>query len=187
MRFTKYIITVIFAFCLSNNLHSQKTKNPKQIGNRKQTSNPNIPYIYVNDFRDYEVLKQLIVNKKDTSTVYTLKFNAVASAMYTQKVLFDKFGKWTTAVQAEDNRNYILIWKNIKLFDDKEELFTVAANGVESREEMFASVMVFDSKNNDCLSENNVYKNEIITLFKNCIHRLNNDNTFYTIYKEFIN
>lgn len=175
-------------FCFSNSLHSQRLKKGKPAGDdRKETSNPNMPYIYKNGFSNYEVIKLITVSNKDTSAVYTLKFNAAASAMYTKKILFDKFGKWTTAVPAGDNRNYILIWGNIKLFDDKEELFTVAAHGIESREEIFSSVMVFDSKNNDCLTENNEYKSEIITLFTNYIHKINKDDTFYALYRTMIN
>jgi len=187
MKNLKYLFLALLFVCFSNNSYSQKTTKQKTVGDRKKTSNPNTPYIYENGFSDYEVIKQLTINNIDSSYVYTLKFNAVASAMYTKKILFDKFGKWTTVVPTGDKRNFILIWENIKLFDDKEELFTVAANGIESWEEMFASVMVFDSKNNDCLTENNEYKNEIITLFSNSIQNLNNDKTFYKIYLAMIN
>ena len=187
MKFLKYTFILMLLFCFSNNLYSQKVKKSKPVGNRKETSNPNSPYIYENGYKDYEVLKKLTITEKDTTYVYELKFNDVASAMYTKKILFDKFGKWKTAIPAGDNRNFILIWENIKLFDDKEELFTVMADGIESWEEMFASVMVFDSKNNDCLSENNEYKNEIITLFSDSIQNLNKDNTFYKIYRAIIN
>jgi len=112
-----------------------------------------------------------------------LKFNAVASAMYTQKIMFDKFGKWTTAVPSGNNNGFILIWENIKLFDDKEELFTIMASGTESWEEMLASVMAFDSKNNDCLTEKSEFKKEIIDYFSNAIIHLNNDKIFYEKYR----
>ncbi len=186
MKNIKYLSIILLLVCFSNNSYAQKIKKPKPVGERSRTSNPNIPYIYKNGFSDYKIVKQITLNGKDTSFVYTLKFNAVSSAMYTQKIMFDKFGKWTTAVPAGDNRNLILIWENVKLFDDKEELFSVAACGIEGWGEMFASVMVFDSKNNDCLSNNSIYLNEIITLFSNNIQNLNNDDTFYKIYLSII-
>ena len=187
MKNIKYLSIILLLVCFSNNSYAQKIKKPKPVGERTKTSNPNTPYIYKNGFSDYKVVKQITLNGKDTSFVYTLKFNAVASAMYTQKIMFDKFGKWTTAVPAGDNRNFILIWENVKLFDDKDELFSIAAHGIESWEEMFASVMVFDSKNNDCLSNNSIYLNEIITFFSNNIQNLNKDHTFYKIYLSIIN
>lgn len=181
MKNIKYLSILFLIVCFSINSYSQKPTK-KNVGERTKTLNPNIPYIYENGFSDYEVVKQATLNSKDSSAVYTLKFNAVASAMYTQKIMFDKFGKWTTAVPSKNN-GFILIWENIKLFDDKEELFTIMASGRESLEEMFAAVSVFDSKNNDCLSEKSEFKKEIIDYFSNAIIHLNNDKSFYGKYK----
>lgn len=183
MKSIKYLSILFLIVCFSNNCYSQKNTKLKTIGGRTKTSNPNIPYIYENGFSDYEVVKQATLNSKDSSAVYTLKFNAVGSAMYTQKIMFDKFGKWTTAVPSGNNNGFILIWENIKLFNDKEELFTIMASGTESLEEMFAAVLVFDSKNNNCLSEKSEFKKEIIDYFSNAIIHLNKDKTFYEKYR----
>ena len=61
--------------------------------------------------------------------------------------------------------------------------FTIMASGTESWEEMFASVRVFDSKNNDCLTEKSELKKEISGYFSNAIIHLKKDKTFYEKYR----
>ncbi|WP_143521322.1 hypothetical protein [Psychroflexus halocasei] len=74
-------------------------------------------------------------------------------------------------------------WNNVKLFDNDTTQFKVAANAVENRETIYASVMVFDMNNNDLLSKNSIYKAKLIDYFSKMI-RANKPNKtkFYRRY-----
>ena len=102
--------------------------------------------------------------------------------MYTKKVMFDRFGKWTKEIKRENQRHPILVWKKVKLFPDDENLFTVYTDGTESWTEMYASVLVFDQNNRDCLHDESPVQSKLITYFSEGIKNLKPDNNFYKVY-----
>src|SRR5690606_2652463 len=108
-------------------------------------------------------------------------------AMYTKKVMYDKFGKWTKEIRPNNERHPILLWENVKLFEDENKLFNVYANGDENWNEMYASVLIYDDQNNDCLQENNLLKEKIVNYFSKGIQNLNNKKEFYDIYWKSVN
>ncbi|RZK04159.1 MAG: hypothetical protein EOO46_17290, partial [Flavobacterium sp.] len=122
----------------------------KAVGTPYKTHNAHNPYIYINGYLDYETVQLPLLKGGDTIHLNELRFNEVYASMYTKQVMFDKFGNWTKEIWLEGAYSPILLWENVKLFDDEAELYSVSANGIESMEEMYASVVVFDAQNKDC-------------------------------------
>ena len=123
-----------------------------------------------------------IVNK-DTLFLNEIRYECVYSAMYTQKGMYDRFGKWDEEIYTTAKQHPILLWNNVKLFPNDTTEFTVAANGLESFETIYASVLVFDKQNKDLLSENSEYKTKLIEYFSDMIRSNNTGKEdFYEIY-----
>lgn len=161
-----FVITT-FASCASTNNISEK---------RCET-------ILKNDYKN--ILVEKFESNVDNETLFfnEVKYECVHSAMYTAKVMYDKFGKWNNAIFPKGERHPLLVWKNVKLFPNDSTEFIVATNGLESIETIYASVLVFDKQNNDLLTENSVYKAKLIEYFSGMI-RANNSKKeeFYEIY-----
>ncbi|MDH7446348.1 hypothetical protein [Aquimarina sp. 2201CG14-23] len=169
-----YICIFIISFLSCSNL-------------KNRTSNPNIPYTYINGFDRYEVKPILSIIGKDSAFTNELRFQSVYSAFYTKRTMYDKFGKWDKEVRLKNEIHPILVWEKRSLFDSNNELYTIAANGKESREEIYASVIIFDSKNQDCLTKNSKIRDSLIQYFSNGIKKLKNQKKFYKVYWEMVN
>lgn len=185
MKYLLYILLplIITACNSSKNVNTKDlVKEDESYGLKQKTENPNTPFIYKNGFKKKEIIISNLINEKDNSNFNELRFNAVASSMYTQKVMYDAFGNWSNHFNSKDNNHIAFIWQNVKLFESSSELYTIVANGKESREEIFASVIVYDSKNNDCLKIDSPARMSIINYFSNGIRNLNDDKTFYLLY-----
>ena len=141
-----------------------------------------------NSFRTILYDKFISVVNKDTIKFNEVKYEGVYSAMYTKKIMFDRFGKWHKEIYPNKERHPMLIWENIKLFANDSTKFTIAANGLESTETIYASILVFDKDNNDLLDENSAYRNKLVTLFGKFIiqESSNKENSkkenFYEVY-----
>lgn len=137
-------ITLISFSCSAQRI--KKNNREKGVGIAQKTANPNTPYIYKNGYLNYNILKIPVIQKNDTINLNVLRFNAVFSAMYTKKVMYDRYGKWTKEIRPNNESHPILIWENVKLFDNEDRKFTVYANGDENWNEIYASILVFDNK-----------------------------------------
>lgn len=169
MRNSIYLIfiTFILASCSSvNNVTEKRCKS-----------------ILKNDYKNILEDKFVSVVNNDTILLNEVKYECVYTAMYTQKGMFDRFGKWDKEIYPSGKRHPILLWNNIKLFPNDTTEFIVAANGLESVETIYASVLVFDKNNNDLLSENSKFKSELIEYFSELIKSNNlKKRDFYEIY-----
>lgn len=174
--FISFLVLIIIISCATNQ---------KVIPEKRITSNPNTPIIYKNGFKDYVITPSISIVENDTVVFNELKFNAVHSAMYTQKLMYDKFGEWDTILKPKNQRHLIFVWKNVKLFENNEHKFTVAADGKESWEEMYASVIILNSSSKDCLSEDSKIKDSLISYFSNGIKNLNSSGKFYNLYHKY--
>lgn len=182
----------LIAFLIScsaskTNSNPNNSYDSQAVGLRQKTVNPNTPYIYKNGYNHISIVPILSLNGNDSTYINELRFNAVFSAMYTKKLMYDKYGKWDKEIWPEKERHPILVWENIQLFDSEKELFSIAANGTESWEEMYASVIVFDSQDNDCFKENSKHKESLLTFFDLGIRSVNSDKEFYNIYWDIVN
>ncbi|MFY0483461.1 hypothetical protein ACI6PS_12730 [Flavobacterium sp. PLA-1-15] len=175
----KLLLLSVFALLISCAVTGP---NKNAVGTPFKTYNANNPYIYVNGYLNYETVELPFLRDGDTIRLNELRFNEVYTAMYTKQVMFDKFGNWTKEIWFEGAYSPILLWENVKLFDDETELYSVSANGVESMEEMYASVIVFDAQNKDCLTMNHAKKEEIISFFAEGIKSAKKDSPFFKAY-----
>lgn len=140
-----------------------------------------------NDFRSIreDIFKSVV--KNETIFLNEIKFECVYSAMYLQKGMYDNFGKWNWEIYPDGEIHPILVWNNVKLFANDTTEFIVAANGLESFETIYASVLVFDKNNKDLLAANSVYKSKLIKYFSTMI-KSNDDKKedFYEIYHKMV-
>jgi hypothetical protein len=150
----------------------------------RKTDNPNLPIVYKNGFKDFTIKALLTIQDNDTTYINELRFNAVESALYTQKLMYDRFGKWSNEINQANYTYPTLVWENVMLFDNENKRYTVAANGTESYENMFAAVMVYDADNNDCLSPNSPEKEKIISYFSKGIKNLSKSEKFYVLFQQ---
>lgn len=134
----------------------------------------------------YEEFKSVV--NKDTIKLNEVKYECVHTAMYTKKVMYDKFGKWHKEIYPNKERHPMLIWENIKLFANDSTKFTIATNGLESIETIYASILVFDQNNNDLLAKSSPYRDKLVDYFgKLIINDNNKKEDFYDIYWKTVN
>jgi len=176
------ILTFIIIGISSCSTSKTISDNENGVENRQKTSNPNTPYIYKNGFENFEIKPILTINKKDSTYINELRFNAVFSALYTNKLMYDKYGKWDNEVWPDGATLPVLVWNKRKLIESQNELYSVITNGTESEQEMYASVIVFDSKNRDCLTKTSNVKDSLINYFSDEIRNLGSSKKFYAVY-----
>lgn len=84
--------------------------------------------------KNYEITDSvtLKLNSIDSIKVNELRFKPNFSSTDLQKFLFNKFGKWNNSIKTDRELN-TLVWDNIKLFETRDELFTVAASGEDRK------------------------------------------------------
>ena len=175
-------LLIITTTCNAQNSFIKVNKKENTVGIPRSTANTNTPFIYENGYLNYTLVKVPLVENKETINLNELRFNAVFSAMYTKKVMYDRFGKWTKLLQPNKERHPILVWEKVKLFDNDADLYTVYADGTESSTEMYASVLVFDANNKDCLNDDHPMQLKLITYFSDGIENLNDSKNFYKVY-----
>jgi hypothetical protein len=179
------IFSLVLIVGCSSNHQSSKSSNDESVGIKHETNNNKYPFIYKNGYRNYSFVNEFIIElNNENLKLNELKFEAVFSAMYTQKVMYDNYGSWNKELIIDNQ--LVLVWENIKLFSDNEDLFTIIARGKETKEDMFASVMVLNQSRHfeDCLSENSMIKPLVVNYFSKGIQNLNDDKTFYSLYHQ---
>lgn len=116
-------------------------------------------------YSDFEIIEFPLVLEKDTITLSELRFYKIQSALDAMKLMYLSYGDWSKKSQGryQENINQI-VWNNVKLLGNNEN-FTVIANGTETLNEYFTSLIVLDSKNEDCLNTSHPLKEKLIELF----------------------
>ena len=140
--------------------------------------------------KNYEITDSvtLKLNPTDSIKVNELRFKPNFSSDDLQKFMFNKYGKWNNLI-ATDRKENILVWENIKLFDDNGELFTVAVSGDDKKFELmkvngkqkygrifYCSAIVFNSKDFDCLQPSSELKDNIAQYFINAVKSVDENN-----------
>jgi hypothetical protein len=136
-----------------------------------------------NNYKTILEAKFVSVVENDTTFFNEVKYECVDNASYIKKGMYDRFGNWNQEIYPKGRHHPILLWNNVKLFPNDTTEFIVAANGVESIETIYASVLVFDQNNKDLLSDESEYKTKLIAYFSEMIKTDNpKKNGFYEIY-----
>ncbi len=174
-------IFLIYAFVATCLIFAQDKKN-SPVGARYKSATPNIPYIYKNGYKDFEIVRVPTVTGKNTIYTGELRFNAVYSSFYTMELLFDAFGIWDKELRAKEDYTSILVWKKKKLFADSNRLYDIYARGKENKTEMYAAVMVFDDNKNDVLIDSSAERNKMVNYFAQGIKHLKSNRKFYKVY-----
>jgi hypothetical protein len=169
-------LTIIITFILTSCSSTKKVSEKRC----KSVSKSDYQYILEDKFESIVNNKQILLNE--------VKYECVYSSFYTQKGMYDRFGKWDNLIYAKGSRHPILLWNNVKLFPNDTTEFIVAANGLESTKTTYASVLVFDKKNNDLLTEQSEYKKKLIDYFSKMIKSNNSKKRdFYEKYWKTVN
>lgn len=166
----RYLLIGLFYFSLAGCSSHQVVKEIK------------CPQIYRNGFSEVLSTKYLTIYNRDTISFNQIRFQCVHSALYTQKVLYDRFGKWDKEIYPKNSSHPILVWENVQLLSNGTK-YNIMADGVEEWKNIYASVMVFDDEGNDILSDSSSEKLAITEVLADLIR--NNDDRkreFYEIY-----
>lgn len=123
----------------------------------------------------------LVLNEVNL-TINELRFQGVISCMNSGKIMFEKFGMWTTAFKSGDE--LLLLWNNVKLLPNSEQRFVVITFGAETKNEIYTSFAVLnqDDLNIDCLSEESIFRELLINFFVDSYEKITPDKTFYKLY-----
>ena len=113
----------------------------------------------------YEVVEIPLIYDEDTLYVNELRLYNIQSALDAKVIMYYNYGKWdlVSSGKYQDNIKEH-VWKRVKLLEN-EGAFFVSADGTETLDEYFASLIIVDTHNNDCLNPNYPLRNELIDLF----------------------
>lgn len=87
------IAFLINCFTSKTNSKPNNTYDSQAVGIWQKTINPNTSYIYKNGYTHISIVPILSLNGNDSTYINELRFNAVFSAMYTKKLMYEKYGK----------------------------------------------------------------------------------------------
>lgn len=143
--FTAILLLIIFA-CSSN---------------PKATPNNEIKHI---------VKRAELVNWDAIPKAYELQFYNVNSFLDASGMMYENYGEFhERMVSKYQNYTDRVVWRDVKLFEDRDQTFTVITDGVHTIHPGFACIMVFDEKGRDCLKSSHPLKKDLILLFEDKI------------------
>ncbi|NCO63312.1 MAG: hypothetical protein GW839_03275 [Flavobacteriales bacterium] len=150
------------------------------VSNRKVVKR--CPNFFVNDFTEVLIKEHKTTEEKDIIIVNELRFECVFSALYSHKVMYDKFGAWDEVIYPAKIIHPVLSWKNVDLFSNGEK-YNVFTYGVEEWKHIYVSVVVLDENENDLLNSTSNKKDVLIKYFTNMIKNNNAEKVgFYEKY-----
>lgn len=142
-------------------------------------------YIIKNGYQNIDKNKIILVVDNDSLTLSEVKYQCTFTAFYTQKVMFDNYGKWNEKLFSGSKQHLFLMWKNVTLFQNDNRKFNVVVGGKEGPDTIYSSIVIFDSKN-DYLSDTSTYKTKLIEHFSGLIksNTFRSDKFYETYWKE---
>ncbi|MDO8316452.1 MAG: hypothetical protein Q7T12_02905 [Flavobacterium sp.] len=140
------------------------------------------PQYFENKYTEILDKKYETIYNKDTITFNEIRFECVYSALYSHKVMFDKFGKWDKAIYPNNKKYPILVWEQVDLYSNGKK-YNVYTNGTEEWKYIYASVMVFDENGTDLLFNESPEKEKLTNYFAELIKKHETKkNDFYKVY-----
>ena len=118
---------------------------------------------------------ELNLEHEQTKRVNELRLSTQHNSRDLQRFMFEKYGKWDSKLKTNVRTDY-LVWSDVKLLEDQEELFTVMVGGVKEKRNLpikvndkskyfyieYATAIVFDAQQKDLLATTSSTKNNII-------------------------
>jgi hypothetical protein len=150
------IMRSIILLCLTLSFFCCSQKN--QYGTKKAS--------VINKYQQkYSITTFPIVTTKDTTSINEIRFFTIKSCADTHKMMYENYGLWTNKLDSEYLTHSFprLVWSDLDLFGDG-QLFSVITDGKESKDAYFASLIIVDSDNKDCLHKNYPNREKIIQL-----------------------
>jgi hypothetical protein len=140
------------------------------------------PEIYKNKYTEILNEKYETIYNKDTISFNEIRFECVYSALYTHKIMFDKFGKWDKTIYPSNKKHPILVWEKVDLYSNGKK-YNVYTNGTEEHKHIYASVMVFDENDTDLLVNESLEKESLTSYFAELIIKHKTEKKdFYNVY-----
>lgn len=148
----------------------------------KLAQNKKCPKTHANGYSEIVFERYKTLLEQDTIIFNEARYQCAQTALYTKKVMYDKFGKWNQEIYPTNNSHPILLWENVELFSDGQK-YNVFATGAETSTDIYSSVMVFDQNDRDLLSESSTQKTVLANYFGSLIKANNSRNeAFYEVY-----
>ncbi|SDR65860.1 hypothetical protein [Christiangramia echinicola] len=113
----------------------------------------------------YEIYPSITIEEfNKVQMINELKFKPKNSSLDGIKYMYQNYGKWDNSIDID--RTYpLLIWENIKLIEGDDELYTVGLSGEQSTYTNYCSVIVYNSKNENCFDEKSNIKDALARMF----------------------
>ena len=130
----------------------------------------------------HEIHETPIIVEKDTFLISELRFYKILSAKDSMKMMYEHHGEWNKRLEGKYQSNIDqLVWENIDLLGN-EERFTVIADGTETESNYFASIMIFDANNTDCLNNSYPQRSELLNAILEKMRQLSSDTSTYKLF-----
>ncbi|MBT8304542.1 MAG: hypothetical protein KJP09_08745 [Bacteroidia bacterium] len=97
------------------------------------------------------------------SEVYMIRHRPPRSAWDSQAMAYTQFGKWNKTYTGIYHKAIPqMVWFNVKLDPQSNATYTIIASGTETMEAYFCTLMIFDSKDMDCLNPDHPKRDLVI-------------------------
>ena len=115
--------------------------------------------------KSYEIYPSInLKGYNKNEMINELKFEPKYSELDAIQYMYQKFGKWNNSISI-DRKYPLFVWKNIKLMDGTNELYTVAVSGEKFERLYYCSAIVYNSKNENSFNDNSPVKDTLIKIF----------------------
>ena len=133
--------------------------------------------------KKHEVLLTPIINESDTTYASELRFYNIKSSMDCSKMMYENYGEWDSENAGKYHSNIKqFVWSEIRLLDS-EEKFTIITDGTETMSNYFASIIIYDSSNQNCLDSKYVNRDEILKTVIGKMDRISSDSKVFSLFK----
>lgn len=132
-------------------------------------------YIFLSAFVSVQAQEQ----PADYFTEYRVE--SFQTPLVAKKMMFDWYGKWDKVLYTQDNKA-LLVWTHRKIINEAPEVFNIIASSVEKGDEMFGTIQILTSQNEDALAENSPYREYLNEFIKTISKQDNKSKRFFREY-----
>ena len=103
------------------------------------------------------------------------------TSLVAKKMMYDWFGKWDNVLYTQDNKA-LLVWTNRKIINETPETFNIIASSIENEDEMFGTIQILTSQNEDALAKESPYREYLNEFVKTLSKQENKSKKFFKEY-----